>query len=769
LEIHYMMKKWLKRCVLALAVTTGGVGLGAAAFGPWGHVAHAQPAGGQQVASIDELKGEALKALRAGQFDRTRELLTKAASIANDPMLKAWAGWSSQFGSQWEGAVAERHKQYEKAVADVQKLVGAHKDAYVIDYARTAHLLADDKKAFTSEPWVADIIKKSIDLAGQYEQKEQWLKCLRIYSALGSLEPSKPEWKEKLKLATRRIRLVALYTPDQLKALQEAEAKDREEVDALLHPTTQPATKPADKDKDADANDNFKIDWHESLRGVKLDMLSQALVDARSDYYRDVALKDVLIGGLNGLRAVATTAGLEKAFPGLGDAGKKAAFLEKLSELSDRAKNNAGADENTEIRRTLKLVQSVNGDTVQLPEEVLVSEFADGAFAELDPFSNMIWPNDLEEFNKTTQGEFSGVGIQIQSDEDGSLKVVSPLEDSPAYKAGIKAGDVIAAINGKNAKGISINQAVKNITGPAGTMVTLTIRRTDHTTKDLTLKRETIKVASIKGWSHKPGGGWEYIVDPEQKIAYIRLTNFTKTTGEELNRAIDEIKAQGGRALILDLRYNPGGLLTAAIDVCEKFVNRGIIVSTHADRETRNPPTVARANGNNAVDLPLVVLVNQYSASASEIVSGCLKDDKRALIVGERTFGKGSVQMLFPLADRKAYLKLTTSHYYLPLGKCIHREENSTEWGVDPDVTVEVTPEQMRNAIDARQELDVLHAVGEQIGELKPSATETKADATKPAEEKEGAIKAKKDPLGVDAQLSAALLLLRLELNGAQL
>jgi carboxyl-terminal processing protease len=753
------MTKWMQRWVLALAVTAGGVGLGTVP-GSWSHgIAHAEP----QTASVDQLKLDAMKALRAGKFDKSNELLTKAATLANDPAIARWANWSGQFENQRAGFVAERHKQYEKAVGEVQKLLKAKKDAYVIDYARSAYLLADDKQAFRNLNWVDDIIKKSIESAKEYESKEQWLKCLRVYSALGSLEPARPEWKDKLKVATRRIRLVALYTPDQLKGLQESESKDREEIDAILHPTTQPAAKPVVKD---DANDNFKIDWHESLRGIHMRMLREALGDARSDYYREVPLRNMLTGGLNGLKAVATTAGLEKAFPNLaGD--RKQVFIQKLDELLAHAKDVVDTDEQSEIRRTLSQLQATNSESVELPEEVLVSEFADGAFAELDPFTNMIWPNDLEEFNKQTQGEFSGVGIQIQSDEDGGLKVVSPLEDSPAYKAGIKAGDVISAINGKNAKGISINQAVKNITGPSGTMVTLTVRSQDHTSKDYTIKRETIKVASIKGWSHRPGGGWEYVIDPEQKIAYIRLTNFTKTTGEELTKAVDEIKAQGGRALILDLRYNPGGLLTAAIDVCEKFVNKGVVVSTHADRETRNPPTVAKANGQGAVDLPLVVLVNQYSASASEIVSGCLKDDKRALIVGERTFGKGSVQMLFPLTDRKAYLKLTTSHYYLPLGKCIHREENSTEWGVDPDVTVEMTPEQMRNAIDARQDLDVLHALNELKNSSKPETTPVNPDGAK--DEKAIVAKEHKDPLNVDAQLSAALLMLRLELNGAQL
>ena len=351
-------------------------------------------------------------------------------------------------------------------------------------------------------------------------------------------------------------------------------------------------------------------------------------------------------------------------------------------------------------------------------------------------------------------GATERVGIQIQSDDDGSLKVISPLEDSPGYKAGIKAGDVISRINGKNAKGISIIQAVKNITGKPGTNVTLTIRSTDGSVKDYTITRQTIKVASVKGWLHRPGGGWDYFVDPQNKIGYIRLTQFTKLTTDEMEKAITDMQAGGMKALIMDLRYNPGGLLGTATEVCDKFLSDGIIVSTKADRPTPNLPKEehAKADADDVKDTPMVVLVNQYSASASEIVSGAMKDHKRAMIVGERTFGKGSVQMLFPLSARSAYLKLTTHHYYLPNGKCIHREENSTEWGVDPDVTVEMTPEQMTAAIKARQDQDVLR------------------DPIAPADQKAQILeKAKKDPLEQDPQLSAALLLLRLQLAGAQL
>src|SRR6185295_8522116 len=168
-------------------------------------------------------------------------------------------------------------------------------------------------------------------------------------------------------------------------------------------------------------------------------------------------------------------------------------------------KNTDPNDQNV-LSAKIQELQVANRETIDLPEEVFVSEFADGAFAELDPFSSMIWPSDLEEFNKTTQGEFGGVGIQIKSDDDGSLTVVSPIENSPAFRSGIKAYDVITHIDGKNAKGISINQAVKTIAGPPGTAVTLTVRSPGGVTKDYTIVRSMIKVASIKGWLHRPGG-----------------------------------------------------------------------------------------------------------------------------------------------------------------------------------------------------------------------------------------------------------------------
>jgi carboxyl-terminal processing protease len=719
--------------------------------------ADSPPAPNQQVAAAEQLRTEAFAALKSGQFEQTNALISKAAAISHDPVTSQMSAWVKQFETQRQQFASERRKQYDKSVADVQKLLAAHQESFAIDAAARAYSLAEDKDAFRKEPWVDALVKDTTRRAAENEASEQWLKTLRLYSDLTQIEPANPEWKDRLKLATRRVRLLVTYTPDDLKAVQESEAKARAEADQILNPTTQPATRPAEL---AD-NDEFKTDWHDTLRGITMPTLKTALIETRGNYWKQVDFKTLMVGGLKGLQAVATTRGLEKAFPSLANETNRAAFLKSINSALDQCKAANGQSDAKLLSTTLDTVQQANRDTVKLPEEVIVSEFADGAFGELDPFTSMIWPSDVEEFNKSTQGEFSGVGIQIQLDEEGGLKVVSPLEDSPAWRQGIRAGDIITRINAKSAKGITIMQAVKNITGSEGTTVVLTVRsetKSGPVEKDYTIKREKIKVASLKGWQRRPGGAWDWFIDPQQKIGYLKLTNFTRTSSDELDHAIDEMKGQGVRALIFDLRDNPGGLLTAATDVADKFLHDGTIVSTKADASRPDapvqPPLEARASSDD-VDLPLVVLVNQYSASASEIVSGALKDWKRAFIVGERTFGKGSVQMLYPLRDRTAYLKLTTSHYYLPLGKCIHREENSTTWGVDPDVLVEMTPEQKRDAINTRSAMDVLRDV-----DAPADDAPTTGPSTQPS---------KKDLLNVDPQLSAGLLLLRMQLAGSTL
>lgn len=727
---------------------------------------------GSQVAMADELKQQAIGALKSGDFDETQALIDQALELRpDDSTLRQMNAWVNSFQEKRQEFRAERQEAFERQVKDVHLLQDNGYRSYAINAAAGAYLLAEDGEAFTSEPWVRKLIDESRELGEEYEQEGEWLRAMRVWGDLASIEELNPEWRDRLKGATRRVRLLAVYTPEILEELRDSTQAERDAVDKLLADDRDdeeyevaPATEPSADAEEGDAagdgmDETFRTDWRDAVEGINLGMLREALQDANQFYVKPVEFREMLLGGIDAITAVATTRGLERAFPALEDEAAKERLLtylkDKRQSLAESAPESVGSRQLSDLLTGLRMI---NSQTIQLEEEVLVSEFADGALATLDPFSNMIWPSQLAEFTKGTQGEFVGVGIQIRAEENGDLLVVSPLPDSPAYEAGIQPNDVITHINGRSAKGITDTQAVTAITGEPGTKVTLTIKSVDGTVEDHELARRQINVTSVKGWKQLPGGKWDYFVDPGERIAYLRLTNFQKSTSEELRAAIDQMERQGSRGVILDLRYNPGGLLQSAVDVSDAFLGNAVIVSTRGDRPTEViPSSVHRAKTDrDDLSLPLVVLVNEYSASASEIVSGALKDHERALIVGKRTFGKGSVQMLYRLRTARgmpeALLKLTTAYYYLPNGKNIHKEELDTEWGVDPDVPVEMTPQQMRDAISARQALDVLREDGSN-----PEVT---------LAEDVGPVNAERALLDSDAQLSAAILLLRMELAG---
>jgi carboxyl-terminal processing protease len=743
-------------------------------------------------AQVVKLRTDAIRDFTAGKFDAGSDLLAQAAKLSNDNETAEMLKWSDQFRDQLNVFTGERHKAYDKAVADVKTLTDKGHADYAMDFADRAQLLSDDKKAFVALPWVQKLIADGADRAKGYEAGGDWYTAMRVYRDLAAVDPASKEWKEKLKDVTRRVRLIATYNPDLYKSTLDGETKEREQIDALVNPDThKPTTKPAE----AVENDNFKIDWHDTLKGIEMPMLVQAMADANDQYYRQIDYKTLMTGGLSGIEAVVSTKGLEKTFPNLADEKKKAEFQAALDGWKAMAAG-SNADTMEGVSNTIlgdgpDGMLAVNARTLQLPDAVLISEYADGAFAGLDPFTSMIWPSELAEFTKATQGQFSGIGIQIETDDEGNLKVVRPLTGSPAAAAGIKSLDVIAKINGKNARNITADQAVKYITGPAGTVVNITVRSPDGTMTDMNIRRASIHVESVEGYSRTADDKWNYYVDPDNKIAYIRITSFSGSTRAELAKVLEKL-GDDVNGVIVDLRGNPGGLLTAATGVCDQFLSKGVIVSTHPDRETRNPKTMSTAEDDHArferlgadlpvCDKPMVVLINQYSASASEIVSGCLKDDHRAILVGERSFGKGSVQQIFPPENSDAKWKITTAHYYLPSGRCIHREENSTEWGVDPDVVVEMTPEQMRAAAIARQDMEMDRAANAAPAEgMRPKLNDTakpgpangepvKTEAATTEPMAGGATTqpvVHKTLLEADPQLSAALLVLRLEVVG---
>jgi carboxyl-terminal processing protease len=334
-----------------------------------------------------------------------------------------------------------------------------------------------------------------------------------------------------------------------------------------------------------------------------------------------------------------------------------------------------------------------------------------GMIEELDQYSNYIPPEEIEQFRTGVESEFGGIGIQV-SIENGWLTVISPIVGSPAYKAGIAAGDQIVEIEGASARGITLDDAVQKLKGKVGTKVKIAVRHTGKTdTEELELDREIVRVETVLGDLRNPDDTWDYLFDDENKIAYIRLTAFSRHTTEELKAALDALVKQDMKGLVLDLRFNPGGLLSSAIEVCDLFISKGRIVST----EGRNTPERvwnARSRGTYS-GFPIAVLVNRYSASASEIVSACLQDHERGVVIGERTWGKGSVQNIIELEEGRSALKLTTAGYHRPSGKNIHKFDGATDaddWGVTPNdgYTLRLEDQQLADLVRTRRERDII-------------------------------------------------------------
>jgi carboxyl-terminal processing protease len=326
----------------------------------------------------------------------------------------------------------------------------------------------------------------------------------------------------------------------------------------------------------------------------------------------------------------------------------------------------------------------------------------DGMMNSLDEHSAFIDPDRLPAFEEHLDQEFGGVGFILETHpETQALTIVCPLMDTPAFRAGISAGDVITAIDGESTEGMDSADAVTRIKGPRGTSVVLTLRGPDsQELRDVELVRELISVESVVGDRRKPDGSWEYTLEDHPEIGYIRIKEFGEKTAIELER-VATVLPQNLRGLIVDLRYNTGGLLDRAVEVCDLFLNEGTIVTIKSrGGEIDREPYVAQSGTSFSEDLPIAILVNSGTASASEIVAACLQDHERAIVVGERSYGKGTVQQIIKIDGGRSALKLTVSSYWRPSGRNIHRlsDQTSDEWGVSPNAGYEIslTDEQSR-------------------------------------------------------------------------
>lgn len=595
-----------------------------------------------------------LELVAKGQFESAKEAAAKLSP--GNKLVDQLRGWLADY----ESKQAERRRL---DLADMERYVGYAKArierkeyAAALDRALQAHDVAPDQAAFRKEEWLLRLVNDALSHADEVRGKNDWRAAYDIYWRLAALFENEPRYEKLEREAVTHLRLDAMF-----------------------------------EDKDT---------WMERLEQIRWEDAETALECIELYYYHlePDHFKRITESGLEQVLLLAESSAARRVLPGLQDPDRRGEFQSRVKTKLDQIRAAPAADRSDAVQYFRRVLE-INEQTVDLPRELLVSELMRGAFEPMDDFTTIIWPEETEEFEKHTRGDFIGVGISIVKNRDSDeIEVVTPLEDTPACRAGVQSGDIIAAVDGKPLKGFSLNKVVDMIMGQKGSAVTLTIRRGEKEI-EFPLVRDKIKIQSIKGLARKPEipEQWNHWLDPENKVAYIRLTNFQNNTSEDLTNALSELEARGMRGLVLDLRGNPGGLLDAAWKVSSTFLKKGDrVVSTKGrirseDQQFDTPGDGAFSN------TPLIVLTDNNSASASEIVAGAVRDNKRGLVLGERTFGKFSVQNLISLGRSNAKLKITTADYYLPSGVSLHRKPGSTNWGVEPNVPVRMVRKERFN------------------------------------------------------------------------
>ena len=602
-----------------------------------------------------------------------------------------------------------------EALGEARIRMHEHLDDGKISQALTSAVevqtLSDDQKAILNDADMDKIVRRAKAEVPVSRRDGDWLYAYELLYRLNVLYEHTGEFQQELDRVNQRLSLLTYYAPKRLHELRQRQAVRFGEEPLV------------------EFNPSLTQDWKQRVDGINHRMVKRAIETAAESHIDAAGWRPLLRGALNGMRMVATTPALAETFPTLKNALKINAWLDFIDQK--QAELTAAPDADLSYwycARMLDKIADESEATIKLPKRVIFREFGDGAMRELDKFSEIIWPNKLRRFRQSTHGSFVGVGILIRHDEKREILVVSPLEGTPAYFAGIKPGDRIAQVNGASTAGWSLNDAVDRITGREGTMVQLAVRREgvdEYIVFDI--RRNVIKIRSIKGWWKEALDDdgdpvWNWFVDPVTRIGYVRITAFNEDTAGDLKKAWREMRRHGQpNGLIVDLRYNPGGLLTSAVDISNLFIREGVIVSGES-KDGRKAWPDRRAEPNKAViaraGVPTVVLVNQGSASASEIVAGCLQAHGAALIIGRRTYGKGSVQTVHRISRSNALLKLTTQYYRLPAnaeqlargekGDLVHKVPGATDWGVDPDIVINTTPQEIKAAFDLRQAADIL-------------------------------------------------------------
>jgi len=576
----------------------------------------------------------------------------------------------------------------------------------------------EQKTKLLADPFVIETMQKAVKRAVELETKGDWLKAYAVcYSWLQAIDEDNKSYSDYGEQLIEKANIAASFQDSPCETSKQRYKSVRKEMfvralDAL--------------------NFNYVkiIDYQKMSEKVinRCKLLGEVMVYEANDISFDIRES----------RYEAWVAGLSMI---LGEVNRSFAGIskDKFVKLFDEV---------------LALNKSEEGG-MGLPEGVLIVQFSEAALSSLDDYTVMVWPKQVEDFEKLMTNEFTGVGILI-SREKGQLTAASLLPDTPAYRSGLDAGDVIEKVDGVETKDMTLGCAVKRITGPAGTNVVLTIKRSgEEQSRDITITRAKITVQTVRGWQRTETGEWLHMVDQANKIGYIRITNFSDKTADDFEKVLRQLERQGMKGLIIDLRYNTGGLLSSAIKISDKFLEEGMIVST---RPRFGQWTYASAHKRKThPNYPVAVLINRFSASASEIVSGALADKshQRAILVGERTYGKGSVQGITGHPGKNAQLKYTMAYYHLPSGQRVESKDamkalGRDDWGVGPHIEVKLRSDELIKLRDLQRDNDVL---------VKADHDNNNAPLKKRTIE---------ETLAIDSQLEAGLLVIKTKLIQAE-
>ncbi len=668
--------------------------------------------------------------IRQGKFDAATQLIAKPGSAEQSQgrLLSELAEVVSRYNDINQRRLLARQAAYKEKLAELEKFrrgvdANSIKDAndandvdpndpnnisLVLSVVARAREFADEtqSKQLFADEFVKQTIQKAIDRAAAFETDGKWLEAYaNCYYWLGEIDPNNEAYSNYAEQLLDKAQIAASFEDS-----------------------------PCETSK-------------ERYDGVQREMFERAIYALSVNYVNMIDYREMANKAINRCNLLAEVMAIPSAFsqnsqkkgddseqgrddeePNKAKSGsfsppdkqKLMAWSAALAAVEDEMTETVTGFNKVKFTEVFDRVLTLSETIVQLPESILIAQFAEAAMSALDPYTVMVWPKQVQDFEKMMTNEFTGIGIEI-SRRQGLLTVASLLPDTPAYNSGLDAGDVIEKVDGLETKDMTLICAVHKITGPKGTDVSLTIKRPgEEKTKDITLTRDKITVPTIRGWQRTESGDWRYMVDEAHKIGYIRLTSFSAESSADMEKVLLELETEGLKGLILDLRFNTGGLLDSAVAVTDKFLDDGLIVKTQPGPGFGKWPSYSTAHKSKThPNYPLVLLINSGSASASEIVAGALADKahNRAILVGTRTHGKGSVQGITHYPGGGAQLKYTMAYYHLPSGQRVESQEamkklGRTDWGVGPNVEVEIRSDELKEMIDVQRDNDVLVQAG---------------------------------------------------------